>query len=213
MQRYILITCTVVLFTASLAGQSAEDESIRLKQEVTRVTSEGRTGQELSAGQTDWQDRGQAHLSVGTAFTAAGGWGSGMGFYAMPSYSLSLTPRISVHGGLIATTYTGFGTPPYLPEAAQTPVFKSLAVYGAASYRMSDRLLLHGAGVKNLVHTPVPNGLYHAPDHFSLGATYKLGDNISLGATIRMDRGTSFYPVSPFQGSPFGAPYASPYYW
>jgi len=214
MRKLFLIIFASVLYTGSALGQSADEESLRLKQEITLESVSGPSDPDPALQNNSlWQDRGQPHLSVGTAFTAAGGLGSGVSFYAMPSYSLSLTPRVSLHAGLIATSYSGFGVNPYQAETGQNLAFKSLAVYGAASYRMSDRLMLHGAGVKNLVNTPVPPGLYFPSDHLSLGATYKLGDNISVGATIRMDRGNSYFPVSPYPGSRYGSPFSSPYYW
>ena len=73
---------------------------------------------------------------------------------------------------------------------------------------MTDRLVVHGAGVKQLLSTPMPGYVAYPSDNISLGATYMLGDNISIGATIHMNRGHGYYGGGPFQGS-----YLSPYGW
>ncbi len=116
-------------------------------------------------------------------------------FYAAPMVTLPVSERWSLHGGLMAMRYQGSN--PFLLETGNPDVYSSLAVFAAASYRMSDRLILHGTGVKQLISGPVTP--FPAMDNFSLGATYRIGDNITIGATIRFDQQNSYQPI-PFSG-------------
>jgi hypothetical protein len=86
--------------------------------------------------------------------------------------------------------------------------YTSLAVFAAASYRMNERLVLHGTGVKNLISAPYSPFTPYPMDNFSLGATYKLGNNITIGASIQMNNGRGLYAM-PFNGYGF----QPPYYW
>ena len=95
--------------------------------------------------------------------------------------------------------------------------FNSLAVFVAGSYRMTDKLILHGAGIKQLVSAPVTPYTPYPIDNLSLGATYKIGDNITIGASVNMINSSGYrmgYPASsygnfgnfgnPFHPTPFG---------
>ena len=134
-------------------------------------------------------------------------------FYTAPTYTLALNDRWSLHGGVVASHYQGLNN----TQAGETLLpgsFSSLAVFASASYRMSDRLVLHGTGIKQLVSAPVTPFTPYPIDEFSLGATYKLGDNITIGASINMRSYSGYrvgYPASsfgnfgnPFHPSPFG---------
>lgn len=198
-----IVGCIAMLWgSISLFGQSAEEMTIRLKQENNAVVE--------SAHPMDGeQDRTKGHLgiSVGTSFSAMQGYGSGMMFYAVPSYTLPLNNRWALHGGLIAAGYQGFNTT-VTGEYPFPSQFTSLALFAAASYRLNDRLVLHGAGVKQLMAAPVTPFTPYPSDHFSLGATYKLGENISIGATIHMNNGGGNYP-NPLNRYGF----QPPFYW
>ena len=141
------------------------------------------------------------------------GYGSGMALYAAPMYTMPLSDRWSLHGGVIASQYQGFNTfPGSMPGEYFMPrSFTSLSLFAAASYRMSDRLVFHGAGIKRLVSAPDSPFTPYPMDNLSLGATYKLGDNITIGASIHMNNsmyGNGYYG-NPMNGymmptSPFG---------
>lgn len=186
----------------SLFGQSAEETTLRLKQESNAVV-------ESAHSMDDEQERMKGHLgvSMGTSFSTMRGYGSGMMMYAVPTYTLPLNNRWALHGGLIAASYQGFNTT-VTGEYAFPAQFTSLAVFAAASYQMNDRLVLHGAGVKQLISAPVTPFTPYPSDHISLGATYKLGDNISIGATIHMNNGGGYYS-NPFNRYGF----QPPFYW
>lgn len=198
-----IVGCIAVLWgSISLFGQSAEETTMRLKQDNNAVVE----SVHLMEGE---QDRTKGHLgvSVGTSFSFMQGYGSGMMFYTVPSYTLPLNDRWALHGGLIAAGYQGFNTT-VSGEYPFPSQYTSLALFAAASYRMNDRLVLHGSGVKQLMAAPVTPFTPYPSDHFSLGATYKLGENISIGATIHMNNGGGYYP-SPFNRYGF----QPPFYW
>jgi hypothetical protein len=206
MMRSLFFIFVFIASHLALMGQSAEDEVIRLKQPVDMATdlSDPETGEtvlpKLHAPSGAW------NLSVGTSFTAMSGFGSGMGFYAAPTYTLPLSDRWSVHGGVIASYFTGL-TAPGGGEMKLPTSYSSLALFAAASYRMSDRLVLHGAGFKQLVAAP-PSPLTPYPmDHLTLGATYRLGNNITIGAAVQMNQGHGYYVGSPFYNSGFPSPF------
>jgi hypothetical protein len=161
---------------------------------------------------------GQFNMSVGTSYTYSKAYGSGMGFYAAPMYTLPLTDRWSVHGGFVASNYSGLSNTMPGGEFQSTNSFNSLAVFAAASYKMSERLILHGSGLKNLTSYPLSPMAPGLVDNLSLGAIYKLGDNISIGASVSFNQGYAYpqspsFGGSPFGGSPFGGPYSSPFGW
>ena len=215
MMRTFVFICILSAGCLGLSGQSAEDEVIRLKQsqEVGDVRMDPEGGE--PAGLNKESKSGYWNTSVGTSISYMKGYGSGMQFYAAPAYTLPLANRWSLHGGLVASHFTGFGTP--ATGESQTPgTFSSLAVFGAASYRMNERLIFHGSGVKQLLAAPASPLAPYPMDHISLGATYKLGNNISIGASMSLNQGRGYSPFysAPINGSQFyGSPFMSPFGW
>jgi len=194
----------LLLFTGIsllLSGQSAEEAVIRLKD--SRAVGEtgvgGETG-DAAAGKpapVNW------NLSLGTSYIFMQGAGSALMLHAAPVLTFPVTDRWSLHGGVVAAHTVGLG--PFAgQENGRQPVFSSLALFAAASYRMNERLVLHGTGYKQLLRAPVTP--FTPPDHFSVGATYKLGDHITIGASVHMDRGNSDL-FTPFRGGGLAAPY------
>ena len=199
-----------------MMGQTAEVDVAKLKQPTSdRVMEEAATGMSLeSEAGKETKKAGQWNFSVGTSFSYMKGYGSGMMFYTAPSYTLSLNDRWSLHGGLIASRYQGLN--PAMPGESLLPnSFTSLALFASASYRMNDRLVLHGTGVKQLVSAPVTPFTPYPIDDLSFGATYKLGDNLTIGAAVHMNNWNG-YPspgyVSPWNASPITTPFASPFH-
>lgn len=206
MKRTIALFLMIFGSLGLLLAQTAEEEMMRLRQEAEGVVmeeaaeeAEGVTG--LTPGEK--QKPGHWNFSVGTSYSYMKGYGSGMMFYTAPAYTLSLNNRWALHGGLVASHYQGLNYT--LPGEELLPgSFNSLAVFAAASYRMTDRLILHGTGVKQLLSAPVTPFTPYPMDNFSLGATYKLGDNISIGASIHMGN---------YNGYRMGYPTGSPSFW
>lgn len=219
--RIILVIIVFIAWTGSLAGQSAEEETIRLKQEGTLRVEEtpatNQDGQTVLPGIRTEEDnrKGNLGLSVGTSYSFSNSYGSGMMFYAAPTYTLPLNNRWSLHTGFIATYYHGLNAA--YGEFPATPQYSSLAYFAAASYRMNDKLVLHGTGTKRLVSAPPTPFTPYPMDNLSLGATYRIGQNITIGATIHLNSGQGLY-ANPFNGYQFNSPfsgyqYNSPFFW
>jgi hypothetical protein len=148
----------------------------------------------------DQLNPGHWDFSVGTSYSYMKGFGSGMMFYTAPSYTLALSDRWALHGGVVASHYQGLNyTQPgeYLLPGS----FSSLAIFAAASYRMSDRLIIHGAGVKQLLTAPLTPFTPYPMDNLSLGASYKIGENLTIGASVHMRNGNGYY------SNPYGNPF------
>ena len=192
-----------------LTGQSAEDKVIRLKQQEG-VSQEDVSQKGVLQKEADLKNeakRGAWNLSVGTSYSYMKGYGSGMMFYAAPTFTLPLNNRWALHGGLIVSQYQGMNAS-FAGESLLPNSFSSMALFAAASYQMSDRLVLHGTGVKQLITAPPSPFTPYPMDNLSLGATYKLGNNLTIGATIQINQGHGYY-TTPFGGTRFW----SPYYW
>ena len=212
--RFIVSIYFAVLFYPALFGQTAEEEVIKLKQQTQAVIEEETFLDEAEVPAMDMERKGTWNFSVGTSFSYMKGYGSGMGFYAAPIFTMPLNDKWSLHGGVIASQYQSFNStvPGGVPGEFMMPSsFTSLSLFAAASYKMSDRLVFHGAGYKRLVSAPESIFTPYPMDNLSLGATYKLGDNITIGASIHMNNGSyrNGYFGNPMGGymmpsSPFG---------
>ena len=217
MRRSFLI-CLMLSAVLALSAQSAEEEVIRLKTSEaagTGVESQEAGHPEHADNQENNPERkrpGSWNFSVGTSYSYMKGFGSGMGFYAAPAYTYRLTNRWSFHGGLMVSSFTPLNLQGPAPELQTPAVFNSLALFGATSYRMTDKLILHGSGTKNLVSAPVTPLTPYSMDNLSLGATYKLGHSVTIGASFSVVQGSGYHN-SPFQGSTFGPPFGSPFGW
>jgi len=206
--RILLFIGTIIFSFSSLLAQSAEEEIIRLKQEASGLVVE-----EPEEEQSAEAKAGHWNFSVGTSYSYMKGYGSGMMFYTAPSYTLALSDRWALHGGVVASYYQGLNYMP-LGETALPVSFSSLAVFASASYRMSDRLVLHGTGIKQLVTGPVTPFTPYPIDDLSLGATYRLGDNMTIGASIHMRNGNAYNGYNGYHTAPFGNPlFPSPFGW
>mgnify|MGYP006305854613 FL=1 len=184
------------------------------------------------AGNEGLLKRGTWDFSLGTSFTHVKGFGSGATLYAAPFYTLPLNDRWSLHGGVVASHTTGFprqggvGYPAGVEGFGNgTGSHSTFSLFGAASYRLNDRLVLHGSGVKTLAVYPEGPPLLMNPltpaamDHLSVGATYQLGRNITIGASFRMENRRGYHGLDRYYGSPFhtapfhSSPFGSPYSW
>jgi len=210
--RIILTIIVTFALGAAVAGQSAEEASIRMKQQgvvqVDEVASPDRSSDVQPPEKSREQESkgGNLGLSVGTGYTFSNRTGSGMMFYAAPTYTLPLNNRWSLHAGFMAWHHRGLNT--VNGEFYPPLQYSSLAFFTAASYRMNERLVLHGAGLKQLVSSPVAPLTDYPLDQISLGASYKLGENITIGATLQLNSGHGIYSY-PYQGYGF----APPFYW
>jgi len=201
--RFLTVIFFLFLGSQLLIAQSAEDEVIRLRQSMGAEAFHSDQERAEEASPEKDELKGHWNMSVGTSFSYMKGYGSGMGFYAAPMYTLPLNKRWSLHGGLLASNFSGLSSPMPGSEFQSSKRFNSLAVYAAASYRMTDKLILHGSGLKNLASYPITPLAPGLMDNVTMGATYKLGNNISIGASIHINQGHGYYQM----------PYSSPFGW
>ena len=201
--RTTIFILLISVFQLALFGQTAEEQVIRLKQQESSAANE------LSAEVKDSsvevkQNPGSWNLSVGTSYSYSKIFGSGMMYYTAPMFTMPLNNRWALHGGMIASHYQRMDNT-VMGESLLPNSFSSMALFAAASYQMSDRLILHGTGVKQLITAPNTPFTPYPMDNLSLGATYKLGNNITIGASIHMNNGRGYYST-PFNGSMFQSP-------
>jgi hypothetical protein len=205
--RTLFFIATLFFCFSALLAQSGEEDVVRLKQQVDGVVLE-EPDEELQAEEK--QKPGHWNFSVGTSYSYMKGYGSGMMFYTAPTYTLALNDRWALHGGVVASHYQGLNYTQQ-GEILLPGSFSSLAIFASASYRMSERLVLHGTGIKQLVSAPLTPFTPYPMDDLSLGATYKIGNNMTIGASVHMRNGSGYngYHTAPF-GNPF---HPSPFGW
>ena len=200
--RYFITVGFFFLGLTALFGQTSETDVIPLKQQASEVVMKN---PEPGTEELEQNHKGYWNFSVGTSFSHMKSYGSGMSFFIAPSYTLPLTGRWSVHGGVVASQYQGFNGTTSM-ENLMPNSLSSFALFVATSYRMNDRLVLHGAGVKQLASGPATPFAPYAMDHVSLGATYKLTNNITIGASVRLNQGYGNYGT-PLNGHMFPTPF------
>jgi hypothetical protein len=210
MKRFVAVFLVLFGTLGFLLAQNTGEDMLRLKQESEGVVLE-EPAEELREGEK--KKPGHWNFSVGTSYSYMKGYGSGMMFYTAPTYTLSLNQRWSLHGGVVASRYQGLNYTQQ-GEMLMPDAFNSLAVFVAGSYRMNERLILHGTAIKQLVSAPVSPFTPYPVDNLSLGATYKLGDNITIGASINMNNYSGYrmgYPAGSYSAPSFGN-FGNPFY-
>jgi hypothetical protein len=120
-----------------------------------------------------------------------------------------------MHGGMIISNHIPnlLNGTEYNPGLSGYP---DMSVFVAASYRVTEKLTLHGSGVKSLemisVDDHIPFNNFH---DLSVGATYNFG-NFSIGASFHRTDPSYFrspYGAGDFHRSPFGVGiFGSPFF-
>jgi hypothetical protein len=149
------------------------------------------------------------NTTVGTSVAFTPGYGAGSSFYAAPHLDFSATKRLTLHGGFVAS----YGSPIYSsPESefGKMASYANLSAFVAASYRLTDDLVVYGTGMKSMMSSDMPGfNSGSALDDISFGAAYSIG-NFTIGASFHSGP-TNKYNRSPFNtGSGF---YPSPIFW
>ncbi|MDF1570157.1 MAG: hypothetical protein P1P82_00860 [Bacteroidales bacterium] len=146
--------------------------------------------------------------SVGTSFTYFPRFGSVMNMYAAPQLDYAATNRLAFHAGVMVgrtVPVTGIVNEESPLNAGMT----NMSTYVAASYRLTENLVVHGSGTRSMALVPVNGELQTMQfNDLSIGATYNFG-SFSIGATIHRSD-------APFYSSPFGSVnpmYGTPLYW
>lgn len=143
------------------------------------------------------------NLNIGTSFNYSPVIGAGTMLTVSPSFSLPVTRRISVNGGIIAS---GTMLPSLAGKLPMEPVFKpgtfnSLSLYGTTVYQLSPGIIIYGTGFKQLTKNNLPYSFNPFPQSsITVGSRYKIGDNITVGASVNMSQYNNFY--SPYNNLP-----------
>ncbi len=158
----------------------------------------------LSKAITPWSFSSQ----LGTSYMFSPYFGSAMNMYAAPQLNYAATGRLAFHAGVSV----GRTVPFTRAIDEETPVnagMTNMSTYVAASYRLSENLVVHGAGTKSVVLVPVDGKLQTMNfNDLSIGATYDFG-NFSIGATIHRSDAPGY--MSPFGGG--SNMYGAPLFW
>jgi len=184
--KRLLLTGFVVLVAFSLAAQVSEGDLCSQAVDSSLWNSTSQTDRGLHFG-----------LETGTAALFSPGSGPASMFYVAPTVSLPVTGRLSLHGGVLAST--GFslyrGSDLSLPVP---PTVTSLSFFTAASYRVDERLTVYGSGMKRVLSLD-RTGELTAPlsyETYSIGASYRIGRNVTIGATVVISDHNSSYPFA-----------------
>lgn len=198
----LLLVLLLIMSFFRVDAQSAEEEVVRLKSESLEAGSpeSPETGTPLAEDGNDSAGKGTFHLSAGTGFSYMKGYGSGIRSYIAPVYTLPLSQRWELTGGIIASNYHGFQPVPR-SEYGWDASCSSLALFAAATYRMNDRIILHGTGIKQLIQPPPMSFTPYPMDQISLGATYRITDNLSIGASVHVLQNGNYSHFPPFGGT------------
>lgn len=156
----------------------------------------------------------QFNTNIGSNFFYAGDFGSGSEFFAAPEMSYGLTPKLSLHGGMMFSYTSFFGFPNETESGNQNYLaYPGISLYGSASYQFSEKLSFYGIGIRHMsAFFPFEENDFNKPVNYSFrfGSNYKLGKNVTIGASIQVRDRSSYF--SPFSG-PSREGYYSPFYW
>jgi hypothetical protein len=148
----------------------------------------------INSSQVDLKPR--MVYSIGSSFMVIPSVGSVTGFTVSPSLSIPLSPRLSVHGGIIAGRYYS-NLWNSNPEGTMNGAFNEISVYGSASYRVTSQLTLYGMGVQRLTGA---SPFYSLPkSSYSIGSNYNFG-SFSIGVELQMSKWDNGF--NPINGSP-----------
>jgi hypothetical protein len=198
--KYIL---TITLALLTFLEMNSQDPVERIWSEIDSINQYvAAPAENVSAS------RWSFNTTLGTSFSYAPQFGSAMNMFVAPHADFLASRRLTFHTGVMASHIA--------PVAYQTnselPLSKGLnnmSVFVAASYQLTENLIIHGTGVKSLMLYPgdIENSNFNFQD-YSVGATYNFG-NFSIGASIHSSQNLNF-------GSPIGFGnnmYGSPLYW
>jgi hypothetical protein len=137
------------------------------------------------------------NYSVGSTFIYVPQMGTVTGVTLSPSFSIPVSPRLSVNGGIIAGRYyTGLSD--FYPEYSINSSFSDLSVYGSASYHVNSHLTVYGAGIKQIAST---SPLFSLPkSSYTIGSTYNFG-NFAVGVSVQMSKWNDNLNPSLFNGT------------
>ncbi len=145
---------------------------------------------------------------LGTSYIFSPYFGSAMNMFAAPQVNYAPTGKLAFHAG-VSVGRTVPVTRLIDEEAPVNAGMTNMSTYVAASYRLSENLVVHGAGTKSVLLVPVDGKLQSMNfNDISIGATYDFG-NFSIGANIHRSDAPGY--MSPFGGG--SNMYGAPLFW
>jgi hypothetical protein len=145
------------------------------------------------------------NYTIGSNYMFVPRMGSVYSVTLSPSFSVPLSPKLSVDGGIIAGYYYSALLKSQNEDLAYG-AFTGLSVYGSASYHINPQLTLYGSAIKQLAGTSPYNVL--PKSSYSIGSSYDFG-NFKIGVSIQTSKWDNMYdsqfPINGTQGfnSPF----------
>lgn len=189
---------------------AAESDTVTVADPVVRIWQEIDSNGSGSDIPAEMQRSGPWSFSttIGTSFSFFPRFGAAMNMYTAPQMNFAATDRLAFHAGvLVGRTLPVTGV--LNEESPLNSGMTNMSTYVAASYRLTENLVVHGSGTRSLALVPLNGELQSMQfNDLSIGATYKFG-NFSIGASIHRSD-------SPFYSSPFGGSnpmYGSPLFW
>jgi len=133
------------------------------------------------------------NYTIGSSYLFVPHVGSVYAVTVSPSFTVPLSPKLSVEGGIIAGYY--YSAPlKSINEDLTYGSFTGLSVYGSASYHINPQLTLYGSAIKQLAGTSPFNVL--PKTGYSIGSSYDFG-NFKIGVSLHTSKWDNMY------GSPF----------
>ncbi len=137
------------------------------------------------------------HYNVGSSFLVAPHYGSASGLTFSPYLTIPLSQKLSVEGGIIAG-YIYISPWNSGNEGLMYHSFNEVSIFGSASYQVTPRLTLYGAGIKQLTGNSPYDFL--PKSSYTIGSTINFG-NFSLGFNVHMSKWDNIYNPLPVNGS------------
>lgn len=188
-----------IIANAAAADMEAADPVKRIWEEIDAGVTADRTvnGKRISP----WS----FSTSVGTSFLSFPRVGSAMNMYAAPQLNFAATGRLGLHAGVsVGRTLPLTGL--VSDEITMNTGITNISTYVAASYLLTDNLVIHGSGSRSVLMVPVDGDLQSVQfNDLSIGATYNFG-NFSIGATIHHSDAPLFGPSFGSGSSMYGTP-------
>jgi hypothetical protein len=137
------------------------------------------------------------HYSIGSSFAVAPHLGSVSSITFAPAFSMPISQKLSVEGGIIGSYF--YSAPlksdnPGFPDGS----FTGLSVYGSASYQFTPQLTIYGSALKQLAGT---SSFYSIPKiNYTIGSAYNFGD-FSIGVSFQMSKWDNIYSPFPVNSS------------
>jgi hypothetical protein len=148
------------------------------------------------------------HLTLGSQFTSASGFGSALNTYVTPHVSYNLNKRFSIGGGISIIRTNYFNARSYLRNeqtSGYSGNFTSAMIFVDGTYIVNNRLTIYGSAYKQLPVSkdPLPYNPFNPVSakgaqgiNFNVG--YKVGEHVLIQAGFRYSEG-----VNPFYADPF----------